>query len=260
VTRSLVAILFASACTPTTAPPQTTDTATTKPEPTDSVAAVPEGGDWYVGVLGQRGTPDCPRGEQTWIDVEPTLGSTPTQPLADAESKWLDQPVVAHGLAGEPPTPRTRSTVTAECPTPQARSDWELTPRGTRVRRSGGKPAQFFVRDSLRPLAELTARQDGTQLVIDFRNPVPIALTDVAIVVHYEGCQGKPLTMLREHPVGALAVGAGVQAKLDTLTVGSRGPHLAYSVQIVATGTDVYFDLDVPVRVLGVQLECPERG
>lgn len=254
----IVLALLAIACTPTDPPPTA---APAKPPATETQASEePVDGDWYIGLLGQRGEPDCPKGEQTWIDVEPTIGWTPTQPLGAEESVLLDQPVVAHGLAGEPPVARVRTTVTAPCPPPQARSDWRFTPRGLRISRSGsGGRAPFFVRDSLRPLAELALKADGDQLVVDFRNPVPVELTDVALRIHYEGCHGKPGTLMREHPVGTLATGAGTQAKFSAIEVGDRGAHRAYSVQVIAKGERVTFDLDVPVGMLGVPVECPDR-
>jgi hypothetical protein len=255
--------LLAIACTPASPQPASAPAAAPDAD-TSKQASAPEAkptdGDWYIGVLGQRGEPDCPKGEQTWIDVEPTIGWTPTQPLGAEESVLLDQPVVAHGLAGEPPVARVATTVTAPCPPPQARSDWRFTPRGLRIYRSGGGRAPFFVRDSLRPLAELALHADGEQLVVDFRNPVPVELTDVALRIHYEGCHGKPGTLMREHPVGTLATGAGTQATFAAIEVGDRGAHRAYSVQVIAKGERVTFDLDVPVGRLGVPVECPDRG
>jgi hypothetical protein len=93
---------------------------------------------------------------------------------------------------------------------------------------------------------------------------VPVALADVEIRMHYEGCHGKPGTARREHPVGELAVGAGTRAQFPALVQAERAPgrlepHQAYSVQVIAKGERAWFDLDVPLRMVGVDVECPER-
>lgn len=264
---ALTLVLLAAGCTPA-------QRVSAPPAGDAPIAAAPIGlqpavhqGAWYVGVLGQRGEPECPGGVQRWVDVEPMIGWTPTNALADSELQWLDHPVVAHGQPGPLPEPRVKTTVVAPCPTPQMRSDWVFTPRGLRIVRAGGSPSAYFARDSLRGLVELTASASAEQLIIDFRNPLPVALSEVTIRVHYEGCRGKPGTTSREHVVGSLAVGAGVRASFGRLFEDDRPPdaraaatHRAQSVSIVAQGVDATFDLDVPLAVLGAAVACPDRG
>lgn len=243
-------------------------TTTTTPEatPTSDAGALPPGA-WHVGVLSQSGRPDCSNGQEQWVDTRPVIGWISTGPLSAEEEAWLDHPVIAHGKwTTEPQMPTT--TVKGECPTPQARSDWELTPRGIRIRRGGGRfGGEHLERDHMQPLVDLRATADAEQLTIDFRNPLPVALAEVVVRVHYEGCMGKPGTMSREHVVGALEQGAGTRVQLPRLAARSTSPgdppeppdHAARSVQIEATGTDVTFDLDVPLAVLGVKVGCPKR-
>lgn len=260
-------VLVAAACT-SSAPVATTPapaTAAPKPNP-EYTNAAPTGGEWYVGVLGAIGEADCPANVQIWVNVEPTIGWARTGPLSDEEAKWMDRPVVAHGHAIAAP-PRGKVPLVNECPPMQMRNDWVSTPRGMRISRGGGGGrAEYFERDALRPLGELTATSSAEQLVIELRNPVPTALTDVSIRVHYEGCMGKPGTTHREHAVGDLAVAAGVSAKFDRLVMaadprGAHGSasHRAFSVQVIAKADDATFDLDVPLAALGAEVECPGR-
>jgi hypothetical protein len=251
----VVAVLGCGACTPATAP------ASTPSVPSSPVDTAAPRGAWHVGVLGQRGTPACDGDEQRWVDVEPRIGGTPIAPLSIEELAWLDHPVVAHGRSATAPERGESVAVVAPCPTPQARSDWEFTPRGLRILRDGGRTHAYFVRDAMRPLAELTVSTREPELIVDLRNPVPVELVDVVLRIHYEGCRGKPGTRTREHEVGALGVGAGVQAAFPRRIDDDdgRGVHRAHSVQIVASGDAVTFDLDVPLAVLGAAVACPDR-
>lgn len=247
------------ATAPTTAP----TTETPKAESDNGAALGP--GAWHVGVLSQRGSPDCSSGKEQWVDTQPVIGWISTNPLSDEQAKWLDFPVVAHGKWTEAPS-APATTIKGECPPPQARSDWRFTPRGVRVQRGGGRSGgQHLERDYLQPLVDLTAVANGEEIVVDFRNPLPVALNDVVIRVHYEGCMGKPGTMSREHPVGTLEPRAGAQARLPRLAGRANADpdrpldHAARSVQIEANGTDATFDLDVSLRILDVKVECPDR-
>lgn len=222
-------------------------------------------GAWHIGVLSQRGNPDCSEGRQQWVDTQPVIGWISTDALSDEEAKWLDFPVVAHGKwTAAPTSPAT--TVKGECPPPQARSDWRFTPRGLRIQRGGGRSGGAHLeRDYMRPLVDLTATTVGDEIVVDFRNPLPVALQDVVIRIHYEGCMGKPGTLSREHAVGTLEPRAGTRSQLPRLAGRSKADpdippdHAARSVQIEATGTDVTLDLDVPLGILGAKVECPAR-
>ena len=101
-------------------------------------------------------------------------------------------------------------------------------------------------------------------MVVTLTNPVPVALTDVELHTHYEGCIGKPGTRSETTVDGELGLGAQASARVPTLVQdvvpNARGHNFgARSVQLVARGEGVVIDLDVSFERLGVPIECP-RG
>ena len=89
-----------------------------------------------------------------------------------------------------------------------------------------------------------------------------MALTDVVLWTHYEGCFGKPGTHAEDTAVGELGVGAQASARVPMLSRRSGSPDgrhefRAYSVRLEARGEGVVIDLDVPFDRLGVEIECP---
>jgi hypothetical protein len=221
-------------------------------------------------LVGQSGVEHCPGGgyDREWLSLSPTIGrvsvSGPDDPVFDP---LMDQPVLALGQPTAAPSRGTSTELAAKveaCAPAQMRSDWRVTPRGMLIERDPAPALAHFRVDAVRSLHELQARADGDHVVVTLMNPVPLALADVELRVHYEGCFGKPGTMATATAVGDLGVGAQASARVPVLARRAGEPDgrhefRAYSVQLVGRGEGVVIDLDVPLRQLGVEVECPDN-
>jgi hypothetical protein len=256
------AVLALVQCTQA-APPSTPGPAPAPATPSSTSPTASTDTTYVVGVLGQFGTPDCTPTEKRFVDIYPVVGETPIA-IETLPQELLDTAVIASGRVEE----RNVGPATSvhECPIAQTRSDWLETPRGLHKQRARSGPTIPSLRVAeMRPLAELTIRATKDEVTVEFRNPVPVALEAVELVAHYEGCFGKPGTATRREEVGKLAIGAGTRAIFPTIVEAERAPgrpeaHLADSLQILATGEHVVFDLDVPIRgSAGSELPCPNE-
>jgi hypothetical protein len=254
---ALLAFLQCTATTPGPERPPSSDEAS---PPAGDAAG---GNEFLVGVLGETGSVDCPDGmTQRWSNVRPVIGWTPVTMVQPPPIELFDRPVLARG---EPTSDEHRALEIAdakECPIAQMRSDMVETPRGMRLRREPATSMPHFRVDELRPLAELEVEEIDGKLAVEFRNPLPVELRGVTLVMHYEGCHGKPGTAQETSAFGALAVGAGMRASFPLLVDAERGPgrlepHRASSLQILANGERAHFDLDVRLSSAGATTRCP---
>lgn len=227
---------------------------------------------YLLGVMGQTGIEHCPGGghDRTWLSVHPVIGRVSVSGPADEGvlEPLMDRPVLALGQPGEPParaegTPEPATQV-EPCMPAQRRSDWQLTPRGMLIERDPAPALPHLRMDAVRPLHELTVRREGDHVVATLTNPVPVALADVELRTHYEGCFGKPGTRVETTVVGELGRGAQASSRMPVFTrrpdaPAGRSEFRAYSVQLVGRGEGVVIDLDVPLADLGIAIECP-RG
>lgn len=233
--------------------------------------AAPSGSPTHLlGVMGQRGVEHCPGGgyDRKWLFVHPTIGRVSVSGPEDAVlDPLMDQPVLALGQPGEPP-PREAdgepSPTIEWCLPAQMRSDWQLTPRGMFIERSDAPALQHLRMAAVRPLHELRAKPDGDHIVVTLTNPLPVALAEVELRAHYEGCFGKPGTRTEATVIGDLGVGAQASARIPMLSASAGAPagrreFRAYSIQLVGQGDGVVIDLDVSFDRLGVGVECPNE-
>jgi len=222
---------------------------------------------YLQGVVGQRGISHCPEGtyDRQWLALRPTIGrvgvSGPEDSVLDPV---MDTPVLAIGKPGMTPEQRPLSVTPEMCPPMQMRSDWTETPRGMRITREPRPSISHFELSAVRPLHELQAHPEGDHIVVTLLNPIPVALRDVELHVHYEGCFGKPGSTIETTEIGELAVGALASARVPRHVTKSgarpgRESFRAFSVQLVAEGDRVFVDLDVGLGALGVESECPDR-
>ncbi len=256
-----------AASEPATPPPS----AAVEAEPTPERS--PEGPEYFFAAVSQTGVEHCPNGvDFEWLDVQPTLGWTPTSGAAAASlDALMDLPVLARGYAGSAPERPPLGVEPKPCPIMQMRSDWVSTPRGTRVRRTP-PTAEHFFSSSVRRLDELRVELDGDRILASFENPLPFALTGVRLRMHYEGCYGKPGATSRESEAVALAPGEVLRHEFSRIAeqdhAGPRkgGPtarrHAAAALVLEIAGGEgppeakVWADLDVSLRKLGIEFSC----
>jgi hypothetical protein len=278
---SLSLVLLALACTPSedapTRPEASGEPAASEPAPIEAEPTPVEpatGDEWFLGFVSQTGVEHCPKefDDTKWLDVRSTLGFIPTSG-ASLET-WMGKPVLAKGQAI--PAPQVRSKVEpTPCPMMQMRSDWANSPQGMRVDRQNHPAIEHFFVTSAEPLEILKVTREGDELVVEFGNPLPFELVEVGLTVHYEGCYGKPGSMHRSSTAKPLPVGETMIERFsitaeDEPPEGLRkgGPtarvHLANSLELsarpVAAGPTLHVDLDVPLRALGMSLDCPAKS
>jgi hypothetical protein len=211
----LASLLFACMATEPADTPELASPSVAAVEAEPAPVPEAEGDEYFLAVLGQSGVEHCPGGgERTWLNVQPTLGFVAAGGAAtDATEKidaLLDQPVLARGTSMAAPQRAPSPIEVRPCPPMQMRSDWVNTPRGIRVQRGPTPSIEHFHVTSIRRLDELAVTREGEELVVTLGNPLPFALVDVRLVMHYEGCYGKPgSTSIAGEPI-ELAPGAKV--------------------------------------------------
>lgn len=234
-----------------------------------------EGDEYFLAVLGQSGVEHCPGGgyEPTWLDVQPTLGFVPAggAPTQADLGPLLDQPVLARGRSMAAPQRAPNPVTVQPCPIMQMRSDWLNTPRGIRVVRTGSPNIEHFHMTSVRRLDELQVVREGEELVVSLKNPLPFPLVDVRLVMHYEGCYGKPGTTSIAGEPFELAPGAEITQRFASIAehepTGPRkgGPNarehraaeLVLQLGEQREGATVHADLSVSLPDLGITFDCP---
>lgn len=164
------------------------------------------------------------------------------------------------------PRPPLRVKQLGPCPDMQMRSDWVVGKSGTRLRRDGSPPFNdAFSTTQVADFAGLTFKDKGESMLVSFENTTGYPLEDFKMIVHYEGCYGKPGSVRRESGVKRLEPGKRVEKLFAKVVEGNatakwRRVHLASAVQISAQPHPVYFDLDWPLwRVKALKLECPNK-
>ncbi|MFV8755800.1 hypothetical protein ACNOYE_35055 [Nannocystaceae bacterium ST9] len=277
VCLSVIACLSVTACMPSDDPPEQPDAASPAPsaapieaEPGEVEANADE---WFLGFVSKTGVEHCPtESDEQWLAIQSTLGFIATSG-ASLEG-WMGKPVLARGRASAGPKLEL-PTQPKPCPMMQMRSDWVNTPVGIRLDRGNHPAIEHFTVASVEPLAGLRVTREGEELIVEFENPLPFALAEFGMTLHYEGCYGKPGSTQQSREAKPLAVGerrverfAIVDEKLPPPGERKGGRparfHLARSLELAATPVEgsppLYVDLDAPLASLGLALECPERA
>ncbi|MCA9681043.1 MAG: hypothetical protein KC457_02535 [Myxococcales bacterium] len=284
VAHSWILTLVLVACSgepePDTIQPGRTGAADAGPAPVEregEPVARSEGESYFLAVPWQTGVQHCPDGNsQTWLNLRPTLGWVTTSGVDEAVLEPLmGKPVLARGRAASAPPSAPTPTGGQPCPMMQMRSDWVQTPRGIRIDRGHRVDIEHFEATSVRPLDELTVTLEEDRLLATLQNPLPFALTDLTLRMHYEGCYGKPgSTSIAAETVARLEPGQSLSHSFPVIAEhdepgprkgGSTRSHLASAIVLEVggaespEGAEVYVDLDVGLRNLGLRLECPDR-
>jgi hypothetical protein len=268
----LLASALACACTPkdeVAGAPEKTEPATAPVEPEPTPVATADGPEYFIGVAGQTGIPHCPDGKQEWLGISPTIGFIGVGgPGSENLEKLIDRPVLARGSAGSRPGPRPSATEPIPCMVMQMRSDWVLTPRGIVVDDGNGPNIEYFNTTSVRALDELTIRREGSEIVVELRNPLPFAIAELGMAMHYEGCYGKPGSRTIQRSPDPLAAGETRTNRFplfaeqeDDGAHGAGREHAAHSLALTGNlsgEATVHLDLDVKLATMGAAVECPD--
>lgn len=234
-----------------------------------ALAATPPGRpatqDVLVGVLSPQARKHCTGDFRLkWVDPHFQVGFVRLIGPDDGLAAMAGRPVVAFGEIDRDfqPTPIVHD---GQCPVPQMRSDWVDGPHGMRVRRDPRPLFGAFRQRRVVPWEGLKARRDGDELVISIAAPDGMPLTGpTTVVVHYEGCYGKPGTaehreILPELPMSPPRELRAPALKTETQRRPGRQVHRASTVQIIHHAERLTFDLNMSLYVLGADVECPPR-
>jgi hypothetical protein len=217
-----------------------------------------EGPEYYIGVARQTGVRHCPKGEEEWLNLSPTIGFIGVGgPGSEVIETLLDRPVLARGSAGPKPEARPLAIEPAPCVPMQMRDDWVVTPGGIVVDDGGRPNIEYFHTTSVRALDELVVRREGDEIVVELRNPLPFAIETIGLGVRYEGCYGKPGSQRIDRDAAPLGIGETRTERFPVLADDRR--HRAYSVALfgdLSGEAIVHHDLDVKLAALGVTVDC----
>lgn len=260
---AVVVAVFAWACAPAApAPRPAPDQATPSPSrPADpaappATAAAPA----EVRVLGRlqrMGDRTCPDGQysDTFVNTYWTVGLVPLHTTPEQELQLAalhGKPVLVTGTPEDGPPAAARAATPEPCPSPQMRSDWIETPDGI-VTRRGEPPLRGLELTGVRAWSGLGAAIAGRHISLTLKPDLGEApLRDVALVVHYEGCYGKPGSQQQEFPLGELGPKSGAGAAAELVRRSGQHDYVASSVELRGRLEGLHVVLDVPLGALGV--------
>lgn len=216
-----------------------------------------------VGVLSEDGVEACEKGVQRWVNVLPQVGWSSFHG-ATAPGSLQGKLVQVTGTPAERPAGEA-VTNDFTCPPMQMRSDWIRTKSGTRYARSDKAPRQHLEATDVAPFGGLSLDHDAAKetVAITLINPFSAPLVDVTLVLHYEGCYGKPGKLETRRPLGRVEPGGRV-AVADLPVYRERpsargSEHVLAYVQLVSKQSPV-LDIDVSPKALGADLRCKTFG
>ena len=211
--------------------------------------------------LAVGGKRECRGFDTIWSELVPMAGFTPLEVLAPDE--WLAKKGEIVSFLGRE-TEVARVTVfdgADSCEPAQRRSDFRDAPTGTRLYREGLKsPAPSLVATDLRRFGGLRVSLAGDTIEVELGvGDLGTAVSDLQLVVHYDGCGKKPLGFERTSAPFSIAEGKPHRERFPALAaddVHGRGLARAQSVQ-VRGGQPVRFLLDRLLAREGITVPCP---
>jgi hypothetical protein len=264
-----VVAVVVCACAPAapapTPAPAPAEAARSAPRPAEPAPAEPEPADQtrLLGELHRMGDRTCPGGQygDAFVNVHWAVGLVPlhTTPEQDLQLEALrGRPVLVTGAPADGPPASARAATPEPCPEAQMRSDWVDTPDGI-VKRRRDPPLRGLKLASARAWDGLAAAIAGRHVSLHLKPDLgEDTLRDAELVVHYEGCHGKPDTQRQEFQLGELGPKAGAGAAAELVKrVGAR-EYVASSVELRGKLEGLHVALDVPLAALGVPPpRCP---
>lgn len=216
-----------------------------------------------VGVLTEDGDEVCQKGEKRWVNVVPNIGWTSVHGASAPTGLVGEIAIVTGEVAARPAGVPAQSDLS--CPPMQARSDWVRSKSGIRYDRTHKAPRHHLKVDAIRPFDGLTVTFDAAKDTVDvrLRNPLAQPFEDVTIVLHYEGCYGKPNKLETVRTVGRIDPGKAIALqglparRLQDFKRGNE--HALAHVQVVSKGGGAILDIDVDPGALGANVVCKRR-
>lgn len=266
-----VVAVFACACAAPTSPaprpePAPAQAPTTTPpslEPAATPAREPAVETRVLGLVQRMGDRTCPGGQygDTFVNTHWAVGLVPLHATPEMEQQLealRGKPALIGGSPQDGPPASANATTPEPCPMMQMRSDWIETPDGI-VKRRATPPLRGLAVASVRAWTGLSATIAGRHVSLHLKPELgDETLRDAELVVHYEGCYGKPGTSQEAFPVGELGPKAGAGAAAPLTTRKDNHDYVATSVELRGRLEGVHVALDVPLRALGVSpADCP---
>ncbi len=215
-----------------------------------------------VGELTLQGDPLCDGSANgRWVNDRWELGFTQLQGPALAKSKLKhlrDKLVVVRGRPAEPKAWPTVRHTGACPPVPQLRSDWVMGRSGVRVRR--GSPVwPAFSATHVARWQGLRVRRVGAEIEVRVTHTMTSPWPDLTIVLHYEGCMGKPGALDKSQRAALVQPGGSVVARFPALA-GAERDYRASAVSLRARRGRSLLDLTRSLYREGVSVDCRRGG
>lgn len=214
-----------------------------------------------VGLLTAQGDRICAGGQVKWVNDHHQAGFVRLVAPKVELSRLENLPVILTGrvLHGWRPPAVKRG---GDCGPPvQMRADWEQGKNGMRIRRGPGPGFVAFKVTSARPWSGLTARRVGENIEVNLKNDLGLDLQHMTLRLHYEGCYGKPGTMVRAQTRPMMRPGDATRFVFPAVSWrkirGGKRAHTAAALTLDAQSPAAAFDLNWPMGRMGVRVQCP---
>jgi hypothetical protein len=261
------AVIAVFACAPAAPAPRPApapvEAATTAPAATPGPQPEPVAETRVLGLVHRLGDRTCPGGQygDTFVNTHWAVGLVPLHATPEMERQLealRGKPALIGGSPEDGPPPAASAATPEPCPMAQMRSDWIETPDGI-VKRRAAPPLRGLRIASVRAWSGLSAAIAGRHVSLHLKPELgEKALRDAELVVHYEGCYGKPGTAQETFPLGDLGPKAGAGAAAPLTTRKGDRDYVAASVELRGALEGLHVALDVPLGALGVPPpDCP---
>ena len=217
-----------------------------------------------VGLVTAQGDQLCDgSGRDKWVNRHHQAGFVRLVEPAIKLARFENMPTILTGrIVPDWRPPKVKQT--GDCGPPmQMRADWQAGMSGTRVRRSPRPGFAAFKASAARKWSAIGARLVGGTVVIKLRNDLGVDLKQLTLQLHYEGCYGKPGSMVRSQTRALVRRGATIEVAFPTLARqkirGDNRAHTAAALTLTSANKALAFDFNWSLWRAGVRVACPKR-
>ena len=223
------------------------------------------GPSFLVGVLTEQADRKCTgKAEAEWVNRHHEVGFVSIVARKRKLKRHVGKVVVIRGKVARK-YQRKPVAHTGDCPAMQMRSDWIAGLHGMRVRRTGGVGFGAFKARRIKRWRSLETERQGDELVVSLRNPFRMALSDIQVRVHYEGCYGKPGRTALSDSRPELRRRGKMKVRFPLIIEKKRAgrgqvSYAAASLELSSMNRKVAWDFDLPLSSVGIDVKCPKKG